>query len=195
MEILLWAVAVGGIVVALLSARRSSRLAEEVKKLKRVQYDAESRLKRVSQEIRETVEPLRLHLAKVAEGGTVSRDIILDGRLFREISADQAQVLMDGDANAVVVDVRTVREYGIKRLTGAKLVPFEELEKRYQEIPEAAEKVIIYCGSGERSRLACDFLSRKGYTNLYHVLGGIQSWQGQTEGEGEVTLIQIQKKD
>lgn len=194
MRIILWAVAVGGIVVALWSARRSSRLTEEIKKLKRGLYDADSRLKRISQEIHDAVEPLRLHLAKVAAGGTVSRDIILEGRLYREISADQAQEIMEGDPKAVVVDVRTLREHGIRRLAGAKLVPFEELEKRYQEIPETAEKVVIYCGSGERSRLACEFLSRKGYANLYHVLGGLQSWRGPTDGEGEVNLIQIQKK-
>lgn len=194
MGILLWSAAVLGVVVAVFSLRRSAKLADDIKKLKRGQYDAESRLKRISQEIRETVEPLRLHLAKVAAGGSVARDIILDGRLYREISADQAQELLNGDAGAVLVDVRSMREYGIRRVPGAKLVPFEELEKRYEEIPEGAEKVILYCGSGERSRLACDFLSRKGYTNLYHVLGGIQSWQGPTEGEGELTLIQIEKK-
>jgi phage shock protein E len=195
MDILLWAVAVSGIAIALLSMRRSSRLAEEIKKLKRDQYDADSRLKRISHEIKEAVEPLRVHLAKVATGGTVSREIILDGRLYWEISADQAHELLERDSKAVVVDVRTLREYGVRRLAGARLVPFEELEKRYQEIPEDAGKVLIYCASGERSRLACDFLSRKGYTNLYLVLGGIQSWNGPTEGEGELNLIQIRRKE
>lgn len=195
MEIMLWAAAVTGIAIALWSARRSSKLTDDLKRLKREQYDMDSRLKRISQEIREAVEPLRVQLAKVAGGGTVSPEIILDGRLYWEISADQAQQMLEGDSNAVLVDVRTAREFGVRRLAGARLVPFEELEKRYQaEIPDSADRVFVYCASGERSRLACDFLSRKGYTNLYHILGGIQTWHGPTDGEGELNLIQIQKK-
>lgn len=200
MEVLLWVVAGGGIAVALLSVRRSSRLAEEVKRLKREQYDADSRLKRISEEIREAVEPLRVHLAKVATGGTVSREMILDGRLYREASADEAQAALAREAaepggQVLFVDVRTPKEYAVKRVAGAKLVPFEELEMRYQrDIPESVEKVFVYCASGERSRLACDFLGRRGYVNLYHVLGGMLSWHGPTEGEGQFNLIQIERK-
>ncbi|MES4787195.1 MAG: hypothetical protein C4294_16800, partial [Nitrospiraceae bacterium] len=72
---------------------------------------------------------------------------------------------------------------------------FDELEARYKtEIPETMEKVFVYCAGGERSRLACDFLSRQGYTNLYNVQDGMQGWRGPTEGEGEIKFIQFERR-
>ncbi len=200
MEGLLWAVAAIGLAAAFVAFRRGSRLAEEIKGLKRVQYDADSRLKRLSEEIREAVEPLRLHLAKVADGGRIPREMILNGRLYQDISADEAQRLHDRErerksGDVLFVDVRTPREYAVRRVAGAKLVPIEELERRYKaEIPDTTAKVLVYCASGERSRLACDFLGRQGYANLYHVQGGMLSWQGPTEGAGPLNLIQIERK-
>jgi len=195
---LLWAFAVLGVAVAWLAVRRFLKLTKDVAQLKRDQYDAESRLKRVPEEIREAVEPLRLHVAKIATGGRVHPEMILHGRLYQDVSADEAQRVMERAAGqtpgtVLLVDVQTPREYAVKRVVGAKLVPFEELEARYKsDIPETAEKVFVYCMGGERSRSACDFLSRRGYTNLYNVLDGIQAWRGAMEGEGELSLIQIQ---
>ncbi len=200
MAVVIWALAILGLLFALLALRRSSRLAEEVKKLKREQYYADSRLKRVAEEFKEAIEPLRLHLAKLATGGYVPQEAILTGRLYMDVSAEEAQRVMESEGGqhpdkVLLVDVRTPREYAAKRVVGAKLVPFDELEKRYKaEIPETAEKVFIYCMSGERSRSACDFLSRQGYSNLYHVRDGFQGWRGPTEGEGELKFIQIQPR-
>jgi rhodanese-related sulfurtransferase len=200
MEALLWALAGSGIATALLAMRRSSRLSEEIKRLKREQYDTGGRLRQIAEEIREAVEPLRVHLAKVARGGTVPPEMILNGRLYLDVSAFEAQRMLEEAAGrdpktVALVDVRTPREYAIKRLAGARLVPFEELDQRYRtDIPDDAERILVYCASGERSRLACDFLARRGYTNLYHIRDGIQAWRGQTEGEGPVSLVQIERK-
>lgn len=198
MEGWLWAMAVLGVAIALLAVRRSFKLAEEINQLKREQYYAEAKLKRIPEEIKETVEPLRLHLAKVAAGKSVPPEMILNGRLYWDVSAEEAQRVIEqeqgeGPGKILLVDVRTPEEYAAKRLVGAKLVPFEELEQRYQtDIPESAEKVFVYCAGGERSRFACDFLSRRGYTNLYHLRDGLRGWRGPTEGEGPLNLIQIQ---
>lgn len=200
MGAVLWACAVVGLAIGLLAARRAFKLAREVSQLKRDHYYVESRLKRMPEDIREAVEPLRIHLAKVAAGGSVSPELIRNGRLYREVSAEEVQrVLEEPDSRnsgkVVLVDVRTPGEFAVKRMAGAKLVPFEELEARYRtEIPDSAEKVFVYCMGGERSRSACDFLSRRGYTNLYNIRDGVQAWRGPTEGEDRPTLIQIQPR-
>lgn len=200
MSVFIWALAILGLLLALLAMRRSSTLAEEVKKLKREQYYADSRLKRIAEEFKEAIEPLRLHLAKLATGGYVPREAILAGRLYMDVSAEEVQRVVESEGRqypgkVLLVDVRTPREYAAKRMAGAKLVPFDELEKRYKtEIPETAEKVFVYCMSGERSRSACEFLGRQGYSNLYHVRDGFQGWRGPTEGEGELKFIQIQPR-
>ncbi|MBM4125219.1 MAG: hypothetical protein FJ246_09770 [Nitrospira sp.] len=197
MDWALWAVAGAGLAAALMAARRCSKLVHEVNKLKHDQYGFDGRLKRSVQELRDTIEPLRLHLATVATGGQVPREMIVQGRLYRDISPDDARqaverALQQKDRTVLVVDVRTPGEYAVRRVPGAKLVPIEELEQRYEaEIPETAGRVFVYCASGERSRLACEFLGRRGYTNICHIQGGMLSWQGPTEGDGESKLIQI----
>jgi len=195
---ILWGLAVFSLAVALLAVRRSWKLGKDMDHLKREQYYTNSRLKRIPEEIREVVEPIRLHLAKLAAGGRVPANMILEGRLYQDVTADEAQQILEQETRqstgtVLLVDVRTPREYAAKRVVGAKLVPFEELETRYRtDIPETAEKVFLYCMGGERSRSACDFLSRQGYTNLYNIREGLQGWRGPTEGDGTVNLVQIQ---
>jgi rhodanese-related sulfurtransferase len=175
--------------------RRVAALAKELHGLRLEQKEAQARVKRVSDEIQETAEPLRLQLARVAGGGRVSKEMVLSGRRYLTVSASEAQRLYEREqGQSLLVDVRTPREFAIQRAKGATLVPLEELERRYEtDIPENHEKVFIYCAGGDRSRLACDFLSRKGYTNLYHVRDGLPGWSGPTEGEGPMTLIQIER--
>jgi rhodanese-related sulfurtransferase len=193
-----WLLAGLGLVVGLAALRWVWMLARQVDQLKRDKYYTDSRLKRVPEEIREAVEPLRHQLARVAAGGTVPRETILEGRLFLEISAADAQAViaregMDNEGRVLVLDVRTPKEYAVRRIPGARLVPFEELDHRYrEEIPDTTEKIFVYCMGGERSRSACDFLGRRGYTNLYNIREGLRGWHGATEGEGEVQLVQIQ---
>jgi rhodanese-related sulfurtransferase len=198
LNVLLWIMAGLGIGIGLLALQRLSRLSALVDRLKRDQYYVDSRLKRVPEDVRETIEPLRHQLAKVAEGGTVPRDMILEGKLFVDVPAEDARTAIEQavavpNGNVVVVDVRTPKEYAIKHIPGARLVPFEELDTRYKvDIPEGAAKIFVYCAGGERSRSACDFLSRRGYANLHNIREGLQGWRGATEGEGEFHLVQIQ---
>jgi rhodanese-related sulfurtransferase len=195
---MVWGIAALALIVAVIALRRSARLVETVDQLKRDQYDAETRLRRLSVEMKEMVEPLRLHLATVAEGGRPPRDMILDGRLYRDLSAEEVRRAMeqaDGRNDAVLLlDVRTPREHAARRIPGARLLPFEELESRYErEVPKTVERIIVYCEGGERSRSACEFLGRRGYANLFNLKGGLGDWRGPTEGEGAPTpLIPIE---
>lgn len=195
----------GGVVLALggiacYAAMAVMRMRAEVKRLTREQYYVESQVKRTLDDLQDRVGRLRVQLAAVASGQTVGQDLIREGRLYRDVTAAQAQQLYEeavrrGPDSAVLLDVRTPKEHAVKRIPGARLVPLEELDQRVGvEIPSTAEKVFVFCASGERSRLACDFLGRQGYTNLYHVQDGLSGWPGAIEGEGPLTLVQIQRR-
>lgn len=199
MTVVLWGIAVLASVVGGVALYRLARLHREVNQLKRDQYYASSRLKRLAEEIKEAVQPVRLHLAKVAEGGVVPREMILNGRLYQDLTAADAQALLEQESGReshriVFLDVRNPKEYATRRVPGAKLLPLDELDQRCDEVPQTAEKVIVYCAAGERSRFACDVLSQRGYTNLYHIRDGLQDWQGPVEGEAPVSLVQIDRK-
>ena len=192
-----WLLGLLSLAVAAFSLRRCMTLAKDLKQLKRDHYYTDTRVKRVPEEIREAVQPLRWQVANLVERKPVARDSIVNGRLYVDMSAEDSERLLEelnGASQAiVVVDVRTPKEYAAKHLPGARLVPFEELDARYRhEIPDTVDKVLVYCAGGDRSRLACDFLGRQGYTNIYNMREGLQGWRGRTEGEGEVTFIKLE---
>ena len=78
----------------------------------------------------------------------------------------------------VVVDVRTKGEVAGGRIKGAKHIPMAELERRSAELPKG-KKILVYCASGMRSRMAARFLGKKGYSEVYNLAGGIAGWRRQ----------------
>ena len=200
MDVVWIIVAALGCLLAGVALWRCQTVVKDLQQLKRAQYYSESRLKRVPEEIREAVQPLRWQVANLTSGKPVSRDLILTGRLYTDVSAEEAQRVIESNGGydsttLLIVDVRTPKEYAAKHVPNATLVPFEELDTRYRrDVPDTREKILVYCSSGERSRLACDMMGRAGYTNLYNVQDGLQAWRGPTEGEGELTFIKLERR-
>ena len=200
MNSVLWGLTVitGG--VALIALWNSVRLARQVRELKRNGYHIEQKIHGMTKQVAEDLAPLRIQLAAVAAGIPVPEELIQQGRLYHEVSAEEAHQEIvhkqeDRSSRILIVDVRTPKEYAAEHLPEAKLIPIEELELRHEtEIPRAMEKVFVYCAGGDRSRLACDYLSRLGYLNLYNIRDGIQCWNGPTTGETPLHVIQIQSK-
>ena len=79
-----------------------------------------------------------------------------------------------------IVDVREPSEYAWGHIPGAKLIPLGQLPERYKEINTNAECVIV-CASGNRSGVACQYLERAGYSNVYNLMGGMYRWDGDVE--------------
>jgi rhodanese-related sulfurtransferase len=174
------------------------RLRQELSGIKRERYYLEQKIKAVPIQIEATVEPLRIQLALLAQGKPVSNRLIRTGGLYHEISASEAGDFLSAHSGAdriLWLDVRSDAEFAKRHIPGAKVIPVEDLEMRYRtEIPLALEKIIVYCAGGDRSRLACDFLSRHDFGNVYHIKDGLQGWAGPTEGNEAGGLIQIASK-
>jgi rhodanese-related sulfurtransferase len=81
-----------------------------------------------------------------------------------------------GQANMTVVDVREFPEFASGRVSGAKLVPLGEIEKRYKEI-DHNHTVYVMCRSGRRSAEAQKRLKALGFKDVVNVAGGMQAWQ------------------
>ncbi len=189
-----------GFLIAIGALGYTRKVAKHVQQLNRDTYGMEQKLKMLPKEITDTIEPLRLQLAALAKGKVVSEDLIRDGCLYRNITAKEAERTIVANIEAkqndlMLIDVRTAREYERGHLPGARLLPIEEIEQRHKdEIPMMDNAILVYCASGERSRLACEYLSRQGYLNLYNMHDGIQRWKGALEGAPHSSLIQIQAK-
>jgi adenylyltransferase/sulfurtransferase len=73
-----------------------------------------------------------------------------------------------------LLDVRTQSERNDFHINGMH-IPLDELSERLLEIPQD-KKLLVYCKSGVRSKLAIDFLQKNGFENtLVNLKGGYSS--------------------
>lgn len=100
---------------------------------------------------------------------------------YRKITARQAKDMLDKNAKAILLDVRTESEFRAKHIPGSILLPYDEVEARAATmLPDKNALILIYCRSGNRSRTATLKLVSMGYTNT-HDFGGIIDWPYVTE--------------
>lgn len=100
---------------------------------------------------------------------------------YREISMDEAMVIMANEENYIILDVRRPDEFAEGHIPGAINVPNEEIgEAEIPELPDKSQLILVYCRSGRRSKEASAKLVALGYTNIVE-FGGILDWTGEIE--------------
>lgn len=179
---MLWAaiaIAVVALVVALMALSKASSITRE---LEDARIEAKRAANAARDELAEQVSVTRQLLAAVAEGAKPTRDMILEGQLWRDVDgAEAARMYASGELR--VIDVRSAQETAAGIIPGALLIPVDELEARKGEIPNDGKRTLLYCAAGGRSAAACDFLTSQGYRELYNLAGGIGAWKGPTARE------------
>lgn len=82
-------------------------------------------------------------------------------------------------ADAVLLDVRTEKEYSDGFIDGAVNIPLDELRGRLHELP-AGKPLFVYCQIGLRGYLASRILLQSGFDAVYNLSGGYRLWQACT---------------
>jgi len=94
----------------------------------------------------------------------------------REVDVERA--LGRSKQGARLLDVREDNEWERGRAAGAEHLGRGVIERDIEtRHPDKGEELILYCGGGYRSALACDSLQRMGYTNVYSLAGGWRAWR------------------
>lgn len=97
---------------------------------------------------------------------------------FKNIGPDEFEKLR-ADKNAVVLDVRTPKEFAAGHIAGAANLDWHaaDFETKVGQL-DKSKTYLVHCASGRRSALACDKLSsRLGFTNCYNLEGGFKDWE------------------
>ena len=76
---------------------------------------------------------------------------------------------------AILVDVRTPKEFARGSVPGAKNVPYEELLQRLDAFGTHDQSVIVFCESGRRAELAKVILVQQGWKEV-HNMGSHRDW-------------------
>lgn len=74
-----------------------------------------------------------------------------------------------------ILDVRTPFETENGIITGAIIIPLEELRERLCEL-DPNKDIIVYCAVGFKAYLACRILSQNGFKNLRNLAGGYTTY-------------------
>ncbi|MEO7804534.1 MAG: rhodanese-like domain-containing protein [Actinomycetota bacterium] len=97
---------------------------------------------------------------------------------------DVEQVAKELEAGALLVDIREPQERQQASIPGSISAPRGMLEfyadptlPHHNKELIADRRIVLHCAAGMRSALAADTLQQMGYTNVAHLVGGIQAWQ------------------
>ena len=103
--------------------------------------------------------------------------IVADAKTrVREISIDQARAWLAQNPKLVLLDVREDSEWHAGH--AAEAIPLGKgiLERDLERmIPDVNTEIIMYCGGGFRSALACDAAQKMGYHSVHSLTGGYKA--------------------
>lgn len=92
------------------------------------------------------------------------------------IDAGPAYELWQTDKTAIFIDVREDWEWEEGYIPRAIHIPRSELRDRIVDVAQRDDVIIVYCSTGNRSRLATKMLRQMGYSRAQTFNGGIEEW-------------------
>jgi rhodanese-related sulfurtransferase len=100
---------------------------------------------------------------------------------YEQITSEAAKELMDTETDYVIIDARTTEEFEEGHIPGAILLPdYDVREKAEELLTDKDQLILVYCRSGNRSKVASNDLVELGYTNVKE-FGGIKDWPYEIE--------------
>jgi rhodanese-related sulfurtransferase len=103
--------------------------------------------------------------------------IVADAKTrVREITVEQTAAWLKQNPNVVLMDVREDSEWNSGHAVGALHLGKGVLERDLEKlVPNATTEIIMYCGGGYRSALACDAAQKMGYRSIHSLIGGYKA--------------------
>lgn len=91
----------------------------------------------------------------------------------------QEAVRLINDRDPIILDVRPAADYKRGHLLNAMNLPIAQLDAQLGQIDKHKTRpVLVYCSLGGSSVVAAEKLRKHGYSEVYPLSGGINSWQG-----------------
>jgi len=105
------------------------------------------------------------------------QQIVLEAlRTVPEVTAADLRSRLQNGEQIVVIDVREPDEFARGKIPGAYTIPRGVLEMQLDGRLPLESTVVLYCGGGARSALACRSLAEMGYDKVENLQGGWHAW-------------------
>jgi rhodanese-related sulfurtransferase len=96
---------------------------------------------------------------------------------FDSVSPLIAVTKMNND-DTQVIDVRDTHEFVKSHIENALNIPLGKLEEKLPTLEKQKNRpVVVVCQTGARSASACKTLTKAGFTQVFNLTGGMQSWE------------------
>ncbi len=96
--------------------------------------------------------------------------------LIKEVTVEGARARLASHPATVLLDVREDREWQAGHAAGARHLGRGVLERDLEKTFTHPDiEIIMYCGGGYRSALACEVAQRMGYRNVSSLAGGYKA--------------------
>lgn len=93
---------------------------------------------------------------------------------MKQITAEEAKELIEGDRCSLLVDVRSAAEFRAAHVPSAHNVPLDEIEDEIEaEVTDKETTLYLMCSCGNRSNKACEEMMAMGYHNVVSIEGGM----------------------
>ncbi len=96
---------------------------------------------------------------------------------FKRISPLAAVTKMNSE-EVIVIDVREPHEFIKGHIDGAINIPLGKFDEQLNTLEKYKDKsILVVCQSGTRSTPACKSLIKAGFSKVFSLTGGMQSWE------------------
>lgn len=114
--------------------------------------------------------------APAAPSGTAGVKVQASGGSYTNITARELKAMLDHKDFAFI---NTHIPYAGEIDPTDAFVPYDALDENLGKLPsDKNAKIVLYCRSDRMSTIAAEELVKKGYTNLYNLVGGMDAWEG-----------------
>lgn len=99
---------------------------------------------------------------------------------FPEIEPADLEAVLATDPAPLLLDVRTPEEFSAGHISGALLIPVQELPDRLDELAAFKQRgIVTYCQSGRRATKALELLKDAGFQDLRLLAGSMNRWHSE----------------
>jgi rhodanese-related sulfurtransferase len=95
--------------------------------------------------------------------------------MIKHVSVHEVNEMLDAGGECQVIDVREFSEFNSERIAEAQLMPLSNFERHADQIDHSLP-VYLMCRSGNRAKQAAEKLTRRGFTDIHVVDGGMGAW-------------------
>ena len=82
--------------------------------------------------------------------------------------------------NPILLDVREPWEIELCQIAGSQCIPMHLVPMQCEDL-DPEQEIVVICHHGGRSMQVAMFLERKGYTNVFNLMGGVDPWAGEVD--------------